>query len=387
MMKYFYLLLIPFSLLADNIKESRLAEILMKKDKAVLESELHEDAWIAPLMIQAEYYKSNVTDQDDDEATSIGVSWSQDIYRSGAIGYEQEQAKLENSIAHKVLRTEFQAMNITVYEYVLILGIMDLKLKQLTLSIRNKEIEIEAKQARYNKGLIDISELDTSMLELSNLKNEVERTELEKLSYLKDLKMLTNKKYKEIKLEEIALITLDEFLSKNSVHIQNDEVEHKRLNQKIIHASYLPKVSVLANYKYENSKYRRNIRNDKTNWDYGLSVSIPIDYNERKNKEIAQKDLLLSQTKYQNRLEEEEMFYNTVRQEVRLLQNRIANHEEAIDAYNRLIDEVNELYVNGLKTEEDLITLRNTKASKLQDVLIDKINVKLSYLKLMKRIY
>jgi len=386
-MKYFYLLLIPFSLLADNIKESRLAEILMKKDKAVLESELHEDAWIAPLMIQAEYYKSNVTDQDDDEATSIGVSWSQDIYRSGAIGYEQEQAKLENSIAHKVLRTEFQAMNITVYEYVLILGIMDLKLKQLTLSIRNKEIEIEAKQARYNKGLIDISELDTSMLELSNLKNEVERTELEKLSYLKDLKMLTNKKYKEIKLEEIALITLDEFLSKNSVHIQNDEVEHKRLNQKIIHASYLPKVSVLANYKYENSKYRRNIRNDKTNWDYGLSVSIPIDYNERKNKEIAQKDLLLSQTKYQNRLEEEEMFYNTVRQEVRLLQNRIANHEEAIDAYNRLIDEVNELYVNGLKTEEDLITLRNTKASKLQDVLIDKINVKLSYLKLMKRIY
>ena len=387
MMKYFYLLLIPFSLLADNIKESRLAEILMKKDKAVLESELHEDAWIAPLMIQAEYYKSNVTDQDDDEATSIGVSWSQDIYRSGAIGYEQEQAKLENSIAHKVLRTEFQAMNITVYEYVLILGIMDLKLKQLTLSIRNKEIEIEAKQARYNKGLIDISELDTSMLELSNLKNEVERTELEKLSYLKDLKMLTNKKYKEIKLEEIALITLDEFLSKNSVHIQNDEVEHKRLNQKIIHASYLPKVSVLTNYKYENSKYRRNIRNDKTNWDYGLSVSIPIDYNERKNKEIAQKDLLLSQTKYQNRLEEEEMFYNTVRQEVRLLQNRIANHEEAIDAYNRLIDEVNELYVNGLKTEEDLITLRNTKASKLQDVLIDKINVKLSYLKLMKRIY
>jgi len=386
-MKYFYLLLIPFSLLADNIKESRLAEILMKKDKAVLESELHEDAWIAPLMIQAEYYKSNVTDQDDDEATSIGVSWSQDIYRSGAIGYEQEQAKLENSIAHKVLRTEFQAMNITVYEYVLILGIMDLKLKQLTLSIRNKEIEIEAKQARYNKGLIDISELDTSMLELSNLKNEVERTELEKLSYLKDLKMLTNKKYKEIKLEEIALITLDEFLSKNSVHIQNDEVEHKRLNQKIIHASYLPKVSVLTNYKYENSKYRRNIRNDKTNWDYGLSVSIPIDYNERKNKEIAQKDLLLSQTKYQNRLEEEEMFYNTVRQEVRLLQNRIANHEEAIDAYNRLIDEVNELYVNGLKTEEDLITLRNTKASKLQDVLIDKINVKLSYLKLMKRIY
>jgi len=386
-MKYFYLLLIPFSLLADNIKESRLAEILMKKDKAVLESELHEDAWIAPLMIQAEYYKSNVTDQDDDEATSIGVSWSQDIYRSGAIGYEQEQAKLENSIAHKVLRTEFQAMNITVYEYVLILGIMDLKLKQLTLSIRNKEIEIEAKQARYNKGLIDISELDTSMLELSNLKNEVERTELEKLSYLKDLKMLTNKKYKEIKLEEIALITLDEFLSKNSVHIQNDEVEHKRLNQKIIHSSYLPKVSVLTNYKYENSKYRRNIRNDKTNWDYGLSVSIPIDYNERKNKEIAQKDLLLSQTKYQNRLEEEEMFYNTVRQEVRLLQNRIANHEEAIDAYNRLIDEVNELYVNGLKTEEDLITLRNTKASKLQDVLIDKINVKLSYLKLMKRIY
>ena len=386
-MKYLYLLFVPFMLFGENIKQSQLSELEEKKLIDVLKAELHEDAWIAPLVLESQYYKSNVNDADNDEAKSIGINLSQDIYRSGGIGYEKEQAQVEKRLSQKIFKTQVQQINITVYEYVLILKVIDLKFKQLNLSIANKEIEILSKQERYNKGLIDISELDTSMLELSSLKNEMETLGVEKLTYIKELKILSDKSYSHIELKNFSLLSLHDFLERNAVHIQKDEVEHKRLSKKIIASNYLPRVSVVANYRYEESKYRKKIRNDKTNWNYGLSISMPIDYNQNKTKQIAQKELLFSNRKYQNHLEDEKIFYTSVVDKIKLLENRIAHHTEAIVSYENLIDEVNELYVNGLKTEDDLITLRNTKESKRQDVLIDEINIKMSYLKLIKRLY
>jgi len=386
-MRYLYLLLMPLALFSQNIKESQLDELLLQKEKSVLESELHKNAWIAPLMLSAEYYKSNVNDLDNDESKSIRLNLSQDIYKSGGIDYEIEQAKIEKRLSEKILKTQLQQMNITVYEYVLILRVIDLKFKQLNFNIKNKEIEILSKQERYNKGIIDISELDTSMLELSSLKNEIESLGAKKLSYTKELKFLSDKPYTHIELKSFSLLSRQEFLEKNAVHIKKDEVEHKQLSKKIIASSYLPKISVVANYRYEESKYKKNIRNDKTNWNYGLNISMPIDYNERTTKEIAQKELMLLTSKYHNRLENEKIFYSSIVDEIKLLENRIVHHQEAIVAYGNLIHEVNELYINGLKTEEDLIILRNTKESKRQDILIDTINIKMSHLKLLKRLY
>ena len=386
-MRYLYVFFLPLILFSGNIKEKQLKELLLQQEKSFLESERHKTDWIAPLMLESEYYKSNINDQDSDELKSIGLSLSQDIYRSGGLGYENEQAELEKGLGKKIFKTKLQQMNITIYEYVLNLKVIDLKLKQLSFSIENKKIEILSKQARYNKGLIDISELDTSMLERSNLKNEIEALEIEKLSYIKALKSLSRKPYISIKLRPFTLLSRQEFLERNAVHIQKYELEHKKLSKKILDSSYLPRVSVVANYKYEKSKYKNYTRNDNTNWNMGFNISMPIDYNEGKTKEIAQKDLMLAETKYHNRLEDESIFYTFILEEVKLLKNRIRHHKKAISTYDNLIKEVNELYINGLRTKEDLITLKNTKKSKMQDILIDRINIQMSYLKLMKRIY
>ena len=386
-MRYLYLLFMPLVIYSQNIRESKLHALLLQQEKSVLESELHKDAWIAPLILSAEYYKSNINDLDNDESMSIGLNLSQDIYRSGGIGYEKEQAGIEKRLSEKIFKTQLQQINITVYEYVFILRVIDLKLKQLNFSIENKKIEILSKQVRYNKGLIDISELDTSMLELSSLKNEIESLGTEKLSYTKELRFLSDKPYTKIKMKNFSLLSHQDFLEKNAVHIKKDEVEHSQLSKKIIASNYLPKVSVVANYKYEDSKYRKNIRNDRTNWNYGFNISMPIDYNEKKTKEIGQLELLLSESKYQNHLDDENIFYSSVIAEIKLLRNRVGHHKKAIVTYDNLIDEVNKLYLNGLKTKEDLIILRNTKESKRQDILIDTINIKMSYLKLIKRLY
>jgi len=386
-MRYLYVFFLPLILFSGNIKEKQLKELLLQQEKSFLESERHKTDWIAPLMLESEYYKSSINDQDSDELKSIGLSLSQDIYRSGGLGYENEQAELEKGLGKKIFKTKLQQMNITIYEYVLNLKVIDLKLKQLSFSIENKKIEILSKQARYNKGLIDISELDTSMLERSDLKNEIEALEIEKLSYIKALKSLSRKPYISIKLRPFTLLSRQEFLERNAVHIQKDELEHKKLSKKILDSSYLPRVSVVANYKYEKSKYKNYTRNDNTNWNMGFNISMPIDYNEGKTKEIAQKDLMLAETKYHNRLEDESIFYTFILEEVKLLKNRIRHHKKAISTYDNLIKEVNELYINGLRTKEDLITLKNTKKSKMQDILIDRINIQMSYLKLMKRIY
>ena len=386
-MRYLYVFFLPLILFSGNIKEKQLKELLLQQEKSFLESERHKTDWIAPLMLESEYYKSNINDQDSDELKSIGLSLSQDIYRSGGLGYESEQAELEKGLGEKIFKTKLQQMNITIYEYVLNLKVIDLKLKQLSFSIENKKIEILSKQARYNKGLIDISELDTSMLERSDLKNEIEALGIEKLSYIKALKFLSRKPYISIKSRPFTLLSRQEFLERNAVHIQKDELEHKKLSKKILDSSYLPRVSVVANYKYEKSKYKNYTRNDNTNWNMGFNISMPIDYNEGKTKEIAQKDLMLAETKYHNRLKDESIFYTFILEEVKLLKNRIAHHKKAISTYDNLIKEVNELYTNGLRTKEDLITLKNTKKSKMQDILIDRINIQMSYLKLMKRIY
>ncbi len=385
-MKYLLLFLLPLFVLANDLRDIKKEELELKREKGFIEATLLRDSWINPLVINGSLYKSNVNDKDADYSKSIGVSLSQDIFKSGAIWYQREQSKLQNRINQKSIDYEYQEMTISVYELVLALRILDLKLIQLGLAVENKNIEIEGKKEKYNNGVVDISELDTAILELSELKNSIESLHMEKESYKTELGFLSDKSYKQIKLSKIKVLSQKEFLSLNHVHIQKDVISYNHLAKKIVDATYLPKVSVESTYKYDDSKYSRNIRDDKNSWEYGLSVSLPLDFNTDKMKQIAQKELLLSKIRYKSNQDNEKIFYQNMLYKVTFLERKIKNNQEAKITYDSLITQVDDLYQNGLKTVEDLTVLKNTKESKMQEILIDKLSIRLELLKLYKRL-
>ena len=384
-MRYLLLFLFPLFVIADDLREIKKEELELKREKGKIEAELLRDSWINPLIINGDLFKSNVNDTDADYSKSIDISISQDIFKSGAISYQREQARLQNSINQKSIDFEYKETTIGVYELVLALRIFDLKLRQLDLAVENKKIEIEREKQKYKNGVVDITELDTAILELSELKNSIESLHMEKESYKTKLRFLSDKSYRQIELPDIKILSQKEFLSLNHLHIQKDVIAYNYLAKKIVDTEYLPKVSVNTRLKYEDSKYSRNIRDDKDSWEYGLHVSLPLDYNSIKIKQIAQKKFLLSKIQYQNAKENEKIFHQNILNKVKFLKIKIKNNEEVKITYDNLITQVNDLYQNGLKTIEDLTILKNTKKSKMQEILIDELSIKLELLKLYKR--
>lgn len=384
-MRYLLLFLLPMFVIASDLREIKKEEIQLKREKGEVEARFLKDSWINPIIINTQIYKNNIRDNDEDYIKSMDISLSQDIFKSGAITYQKEQAKLQNQINQKSIDSEFQEMTISIYELVLTLQILDLKLTQLGFEIENKKIEIEAEEQKYKNGLVDISKLDTAMLELSELKNSIEGLYMQKESYKTDLHFLSNKPYQEIKLSKIKMLPQKEFLSNNRIHTQKDVVTYNSLAKKIVDTKYLPKITLDAQYKYQDSRYTKNIRDDKTNWGYGLRLSLPLDYNSKKTKQIAQKEFLLSKIRYQNAKDNEKIFYQNILHQIKFLKRKIKNNQDAKKSYGSLITQVDDLYQNGLKTIEDLTVLKNTEKSKMQEILIDRLWIKLEVLKLYKR--
>ena len=95
---------------------------------------------------------------------------------------------------------------------------------------------------------------------------------------------------------------------------------------------------------------------------------------------------MLSKIQYQSSLDNEKIFYQNVLHKIKFLKRKIHNNQESINIYDSLLTQVHDLYQNGLKTIEDLTILKNTKKLKMQDILMDKLRIKLELLKLYKRL-
>ncbi|QKJ22498.1 TolC family protein [Poseidonibacter lekithochrous] len=377
------ILCLALGLNAQSIKDNKLQEIEETKNKSTLESSLLKDSWINPINISADSTKSK-SGNSKSTSNKIYLDINQDIFRSGGILYTIQKAKLQKDLAHQNYDLNLNSLNIDIYKLVLQLNKIDYQIEKQDYLIKNKSLEIDKKQAQYINGVISIEDLDSAIIEKNDLENQIEDLKTSKDDFEKQLKNLSTTSYKKILVNKIEVINLKSFLDNNKTLIienLNSEISQKDLS--ITNTNYLPKVSLFSQIGYEDNN-ANDINDDYYN--YGVRVSIPLDFNMNKNKQISKINYKLSKIKGNIKKDDEINKYEATLKSLKRIDNKIKNSQKSIKNYENIYKLTQGLYEGLLKTKQDLLTIENRLKSSKLDINILKIDKQISIYELHRNI-
>jgi len=382
-MKKLIFLATALALYGEVLKENRL-DILDNRAKQIeLESKLLKNSWINSVNLEASLAKSSAL-KNEDSIENFSINFLQEIYKSGGIKAIRDSGKIYNRLNQALLEQEKRELVYQVYEIVLNIKKIDLEIEKTHYLIKNSKIDIKNKKDKYINGLVDMSELDESIIELNSYKNSIEDLKISKNSLLKELKSLSDKNYIDIDIKKFPLFKLDSFIKQNSdLEIQKLQIESKEIDKKVTKSKYLPKVSLFANYQYEDSE---SFKIDKNSHSYGLKLSIPIDFNYKNDIEKSKLEYLISKLEYREQEENQKNLYQNIAKDLKSIESKIENTKEIIKSYKSLYKMSLELFENSLKSEDDLKIVENRVNSNKIDKKIYKIDRELLILELYKKI-
>jgi len=363
-------------LYANDILDKRQKDIFNSKDqKGKIQGDLTKDSWINPLGIEADTSKSKATNSSQKiKSNKISIGLEQDIFKSGGIYKTIKKGKVESVLNTTLVKQERKELLSRLYGYVINLKKIDLEIKKLYYLINSKKIEIQKNESSYINGLIDITILDESVIELSDLKNQKEDLNLQKAKILNEFNKYSKANYKELDLNFLSQIDLIKFMEKNTqIEIEKLQLDYSKLDKDIVKTNYLPKVSVYGTAGYEDSDiYKKN----DDYYNYGLKISIPLDFNSNKNKQIARLKTIIAKDQLEQTKLYEKSFYDYSIKSLKFIDNKINNLDETINRYKNLYDSVLSLYKNQLRTIEDVQIMENRVNSSKLDKLILQLDKK-----------
>lgn len=372
------------SLCANDILNETQKEIIKQKEKkAIKEAEITKDSWINPLNVEISSSKiKGVSSKNADTNNKASIGFDQDIYRSGAIFDTIKKGKVQKNLKLKEIEKEEKDLIHLVYSQTISLRKIDLEIMKLFYLIQNKNIEIHKKEEFYTNGIVDISDLDNSIIELSDLRNQIQDLKNQRLTLLTEFEKISNKSYRDVALEPLSFVSLENYVKNNrNLKIEELNLQERELDEKITKASFMPKVSVYSNYSYEDYQ-----NEDGDSYQYGVKLSMPIDFNAKKKKEEAKLNKLISKLTLKQQKEYEMNFYKYTLKRALVVDKKIANIKKTIKRYNSLYARVKELYENSLKTIDDVEVMKNSLESSKLDIKVLELTKKEILNELFKRI-
>lgn len=374
MKRLLFVAVMNLSLSASELSNLKEREFKLREQKSRVESEILENSWINSLNLSTTLDRSKSS-----KGESISLSLSQDIFRSGGILYLIEYAKLSRALNLSQIDIERLQSIYQIYNLSLEIEKVELSIKMQDILIENAKIDISVKEEQYESGVIDISYLDEAIIELNSLINQKESLKESKEELKRELKYLSDKSYSEIKLNELTIPSIDSFLERNFLNIKKEAIELKKLAIEIQEREFLPKLSINSSLNYDN-----NLR-DSENYRFMLTLSVPIDFDYKRKIESKKLDYMIERVSLEQSVREEREFYRSTLAKIDSIERKISNSQTIINRYSSLIEQVKELYKNGLKTKEDLEIIQNRQVSKEIEIEIFKLDREIEILNLLKR--
>lgn len=374
MKKLLVFLSIFVSLNASVLKESELERIKKEKEKSSLEAKLLKDSWINPINISGDISK-NKTSNMTSSTKRVYLDIDQDIFRSGGIFYTIQKAKEQNNLSQQIYAHELDTKETEALKLVLSINKIDLQIKKQDYIIKNKKIEIVKKEEEYLNGTTSIEELDNAVIEKNELENEIEDFKISKYNLLREFKNYSSTSYKKIVPIKLELISLENFLKTNRTLIINKlNSSISKYEKEITSSNYLPKISLFSQFGYE---HNNRLNNDKNFYNYGLKITIPLDYNMNKNKEMAKVNYRLSKIEENQKKEEEINSFQSIFKSLENIERKIENGKSTINSYENIYSLTKDLVAGFIKTKEDLKTIENRLSSSKLDIKILEIDKQL----------
>ena len=363
-------------------------EILsLKRQQIVKDTDVASKSWISPLNFSASINKNHDASSNETQTQNASLQWNQDIFRSGGIDSTIKQSRASGAAS---------LLGIDIQEAAYLKQIFTLKtqiirdtliVKQDEFTLKNSEIDLMMTKAKYKAGLSDLSQLnqitltkDTSRNNLISVKNNLqsESFELQKL--------IGSQNIESLHVEQFVLPTKEEYLARNLELLQYDKQSEANVAAwKVKSSSYLPKLSLNANYGYSKYDYSSPLVSDTqgNTYSYGLTFSMPIlDVNSNSSIESARLVSLQTKSQQNDRKIELEQQYEEHCNNIKNFEEKISVADEMIKMYDELFTFTKGQVAAGFKSQYDLDSLENSsKIQKLEkeiqnyNILLEKITL------------
>lgn len=376
---------------ADKLEEVLSTNKSMIFDYQMESNELESDklskSWINPVMLR---YNENFSTQFESgtvETSNISVSIDQPIFRSGGIYYAIKYSQALREANRAQIKLQKRKMIADAVTILFNIHKNRLLQKKMKFQIKNDKIDIRQKRDSYNAGLLDSSFLDQAMLKKSQDETNLLELELGLQAYNQQFALLSDKKPESLKLPKLKLVTKEAYKSAN-LELMRDR--HRALekshNQKMTWAKYLPAVSLQGSYTSGDlNPFFIGAPIKETYYNYGITVSMPLDINAFSDIEASKVAKLQAATEAIDREKTVEQEYQWIINNLNILDRKIKLAEQDEKVYKNLYKVTNNLAKAGEKTVFDAQVMQNTLEIRKLDQQIYAIDKQIELLKLYAR--
>ena len=351
-------------LLSDSIlSKDIINSIQYSKEKIETDTLKNNINWINPIQVKY-YYKSN--ELINSSATTISIN--QPIFKSGGI---------YNAIKYSQSSSKYNNINLDIYKRNLIkkatsflyyLNQTDINIDKINKSISNLKIEASRNKELVFNGFLDVSFLNNSIIALNKNKIALKDLKIQKEDLLLNFNNLSSVDYSSFLLpSSFSVLEFNDFI-KNNTEVSKSKANEESFKylKKLSYSKYLPSVNLT--YDYSND-HEINLKTNTT----GFNISMPFDFKSVYDIQSSKIAYLKAKKDTDIIKKEQEQLFNTIINKLNIIDSKIKIQETNISYFNSLINDMKELVNNGIKTEEDLFILKNSRD-------IEKLNKKLFFI-------
>jgi len=353
-----------------------------------LQSDMLSKSWVNPVTVR--YGKDYTTRfrTGTVDTSNFSVYIDQPIFRSGGIYYAIKYSGALRSTNRTDITLRRRQMIGDAVAILFKLKRIRFEQEKMKYQIKNDIIDIQQKRDSFEAGILDSSFLDQAILKKSQDETMLLEMRLNEMELKQRFTVLSNKRPDTLRLPKLKLIDKENYMHEN-LELKRDsshalEMDYK---EKITWAKYLPTVSLQG--QYSNGDLNPLFPNPNLNesyYNYGFTVSMPIDINAFSDIELSKVEKLRAATEVIDKKHMVNEEYDWIRNSLHILDKKInlARKDEKI--YGNLYKVTKNLVQAGEKTMLDANVMKNSQQIRKLDQRIYNIDKQIQLLKLYIRV-
>ena len=353
-----------------------------------LQSDMLSKSWINPVTVR--YGKDYTTrfKTGTIDTGNFSVYIDQPIFRSGGIYYAIKYSGALRSANRADIILQKRQMIGDAVSILFQLKKVKLEQQKMKYQIKNDIIDIQQKRDSYESGLLDSSFLDQAILKKSQDETALLELKLNEMELKQRFSLLSDKAPEKLRLPKLKLIDKQSYTREN-LELKRDSMRALEMDykEKVTWAKYLPTVSL--NAQYNNGDLNPLFPSPNLNeayYNYGFSVSMPLDVNAFSDIELSKVEKLRAATEVLDRKDTVSEEYDWIRNSLGILEKKITLARKDEKIYGNLYKVTKNLAQAGEKTFLDADVMKNSLQMRKLDQKIYTIDKQIQLLKLYIRV-
>ena len=353
-----------------------------------LQSDMLSKSWINPVQVRygKDYNTRFKTGTIDTSTFSVFID--QPIFRSGGIYYAIKYSDALRDANTAEIKLRKRQMIGDAVSILFSLKKNRLEKQKMRYFVKNDKIDIRQKKDSYDAGILDSSFLDQAILKHSQDEATLLELELNYLELKQRFSLLSDKNPDKLRLPKLRMMSKKNYTQQN-LELKRDvlRAEESSYNAKVTTAKYLPTLSLQGQYTDGdlNPLFPSNGLNEQY-YNYGFSVSMPLDINAFSDMEASKVEKLRAATQVLDRKDTVNEEYNWIDNSLDILDRKISLARKDEKVYKNLLRLTKNLVSAGEKTSLDADIMSNSLQIRKLDQKIYTIDKQLKLLQLYIRV-